>query len=331
MKNRCHQPVRLQGVSDLKPVLRSSPLVALTLLISAACLAAEKGDAESNQGRPKGNREAASQARNVQSRDFTTVTRDAEGRITVEKTDYDSDQDGNVDRSRIVTFTYAEGGRLSKKTIEHRDAEDSLIQRETYTFEYDDRGLLVEETMTRDDGDNSIDATMTQSFSYVNGRLDTKTTEHDENADGKVDRREQTSFVYSPDGKLIREVVDTRRDSDEKVALRVENRFDYEDNRLALKSTEADVNANGSVDRHETVRYKEPLGSIPSVEETEIDADADGVVDQRRTVVHGFSDRVEQESARFWFVTLAILLVLTAFLVYLRMRSNAKKNASHQT
>jgi hypothetical protein len=191
--------------------------------------------------------------------------------------------------------------------------------------------VLAKETMSRGGGDNTIDATMTQSFSNVKGRLDIKATEHDDNADGKVDRREQTSFVYSPDGKLIREVVDKRRDSDEKVVSRVENKFDYEGNRLAQQSTETDKNADGSVDRRETVRYTEPLGSRSSIEETEIDADADGVVDQRQTVVHGFNYRVEQESGRLWLAAIGLLLVVVAFLVYLRWRSNAKKKAPPHT
>lgn len=289
----------------MKRVLRLSPLVALTLLFATMCCAAE--------------------TENVQRRDFTTITRDAEGRVTVEKTEYDSDQDGKMDRCRIIRFTYAEGSRLSKKIIEDRDAEDSVSRRETFSFEYDDKGLLVRETMSRDGGDGTIEATMTQSFSYVNGRLDTKTTEHDDDADGEADRRDQTSFVYSPDGKLIREVVDTRLDSEKKVALRVESEFDYEGNRLAVKSTEADVGADGSVDRRETVRYKEPLGSRPSVEETEIDADADGVVDRRQTVDHGFTYQVEEESGWHWYVVLGLLVVVVAFLVYLLSRSHAKK------
>lgn len=315
----------------MKRVLRLSPLVALTLLIATVCCAAEKGSAEANPGQPKGNGKAAHQAENVQSRDSTTVTRDAEGRTTVEKTEYDSDQDGKVDRSRIIRFAYAEGWRLSKKTIEDRDARNSVTQRETFTFEYDDKGVLVKETMSRAGGDNTIDATMTQSFSYVKGRLDTKTAEHDDDADGKVARREQTSFVYSPDGKLISEVVDKRRGSDEKIAVRVENKFDYVGNRLARKSTEIDRGADGSVDRRETVRNRELPGSRSSVEETEIDADADGVVDQRHTVVHDFSDRVEQELGWLWLAAIGLLLVVVAFLVYLFRRNNAQKKAPPQT
>jgi len=311
VRSRYHQLVSLKGVSNVKRALRLPPFVAPMLLIATVCCAAEKG--------------------NVQRRDFTTLTRDAEGRVTVEKTEYDSDQDGKPDRSRIIRFTYAKGGGLSKKIIEDRDAQNSVSRRETFTFEYDDKGLLLKETMSRDGGDNTIDATMTQSFSYVKGRLDAKTTEHDDDADGKVDRRDQTSFVYSPDGKLIKEVVDTRLDSEKKVALRVENKFEYEDNRLAVKSTEADRDADGSIDRRQTVRYKEPLGSRPSVEETEIDADADGVVDQRQSVVHGFNYQVEQKSGWLWLMALGLLLVVIVFLVYLLSRSNAKKKAPPRT
>ena len=211
---------------------------------------------------------------------------DDDGDGTIDRIEFDFDEDGNIDR----TVHLNADGRWER--VERDDDDDGTIDRTVHRntdgsrpqtinridFDNDgdgttDRSVLythnADNNRTRTEFDDDGDGTTDRSEDYIYNSIGNRTrTNFDDNNDGTTDRSEDYSYF---NGRLNR----TRFDDDEDNTFDRSETYTYDENGNQT-GTEFDDGNDGTTDRREAYTYDENGNRI----QTGFDTDADGNIDR---------------------------------------------------
>ena len=211
---------------------------------------------------------------------------DDDGDGTIDRIEFDFDEDGNIDRTVHLN---ADGGW---ERVERDDDDDGTIDRTVHRntdgsrpqtinrIDFDDdgdgttdRSVLythnADNNRTRTEFDDDGDGTTDRSEDYIYNSIGNRTrTNFDDNNDGTTDRSEDYAYF---NGRLSR----TRFDDDEDNTFDRSETYTYDENGNQT-GTEFDDDGDNTPDRREAYTYDENGNRI----QTGFDTDADGNIDR---------------------------------------------------
>ena len=190
---------------------------------------------------------------------------DDDGDGTIDRIEFDFDEDGNIDR----TVHLNADGRWER--VERDDDDDGTIDRTVY------RNTDGSGTLNRIDFDNDGDGTTDRSVFYTHNADNNRTrTGFDDDGDGTTDRSED--YIYNSIGNRTRTNFDDNNDGT------TDWSEDYAYFNGRLSQTRFDDNEDSTFDRSETYTYDENGNRI----RIEFDDDADGTA--ARIIHYTFDD-----------------------------------------